>query len=59
VRIGIVVLWHLGTVTAACLASADHGVTAYDGKAETVAGLGEGRLPVAEPGLPELIGRAA
>jgi UDPglucose 6-dehydrogenase len=47
-------LWHLGTVTAACLASAGHRVAAYDPDGATVRGLCAGRLPVAEPGLAEL-----
>jgi UDPglucose 6-dehydrogenase len=50
-------LWHLGTVTAACLASAGYRVRAFDQDAETVRGLRNGRLPVAEPGLAELTGR--
>jgi UDPglucose 6-dehydrogenase len=58
VKIGVAGLWHLGTVTAGCLASAGFEVTAYDGNAGTTAGLREGRLPVAEPGLGELIAKA-
>jgi len=57
-KVGVAGLWHLGTVTAACLASAGHDVTAYDGNAETVARLVQGQLPVAEPGLAELIAGA-
>ena len=44
-------LWHLGTVTAACLAGAGHDVVGYDHDPATVAGLAGGRLPVFEPGL--------
>lgn len=54
-RVGVAGLWHLGTVTAACLASGGHDVTAYDASTATIDGLGEGRLPVAEPGLAELV----
>jgi UDPglucose 6-dehydrogenase len=60
-KVAVAGLWHLGAVTAACLASAGYEVIAFDGARETVAGLEAGRLPVAEPGLAELIkeGRAA
>src|SRR2546425_7984975 len=57
-RIGVGGLWHLGTVTAACMASAGHDVVAFDGEPETSARLEKGQLPVAEPGLEELIARA-
>ncbi|HSN27550.1 MAG TPA: hypothetical protein VLT45_14755, partial [Kofleriaceae bacterium] len=48
-------LWHLGTVTAACLAAAGHDVIALDHDAPTIARLREGRAPVAEPGLDDLL----
>jgi UDPglucose 6-dehydrogenase len=48
-------LWHLGTVTAACLASSGCRVLAYDEDPRTVTALEEGRLPVHEPGLADLI----
>ena len=44
-------LWHLGTVTAACLGGAGHDVVGYDHDPATVALLAGGRLPVFEPGL--------
>ncbi|MBI5304096.1 MAG: UDP-glucose/GDP-mannose dehydrogenase family protein [Chloroflexi bacterium] len=47
-------LWHLGTVTSACLASVGHRVVAFDHDAELIRALSVGRLPVAEPGLDEL-----
>lgn len=50
-------LWHLGTVTAACLAAAGYRVRAFDQDAATVCALQQGRLPVAEPGLAELTAR--
>ena len=50
-------LWHLGTVTAACLASAGYHVRAFDQDAGTIRALQQGRLPVAEPGLAELTAR--
>ena len=48
-------LWHLGTVTAACLAAGGHEVTALDFDAAVVAGLSAGKPPVFEPGLEDLI----
>src|SRR5258706_1370339 len=57
VRVAVLGLWHLGSVTAACLADAGHSIKAYDPDPQTVAGLAAGRPPVAEPGLPELISR--
>ena len=56
-KVAVVGLWHLGTVTAACLASAGHTVTGFDDNAETIGGLQKFRLPVFEPGLEELIRR--
>jgi UDPglucose 6-dehydrogenase len=48
-------LWHLGTVTAACLASAGHRVTGFDTDAGVIAKLMAGTPPLFEPGLEELI----
>ncbi len=53
-KISVVGLWHLGTVTAACLADKGHQVTAIDSE-DVIAGLNGGELPVQEPGLAELI----
>ena len=50
-------LWHLGTVTSACLASVGHRVIGFDHDAILVAELKQGRLPVSEPGLDELTRR--
>lgn len=55
--IAVVGMWHLGSVTAACLASAGHSVIGIDEDPEIVKALAEARPPVAEPGLPEMIGR--
>ena len=53
-RIAVVGLWHLGTVTAAALAAEGHDVVALDD--ETVVDqLESGTLPVDEPGLGALI----
>jgi len=54
VKIAVVGLWHLGTVTAAGLAAAGHDVVAID-DAAVVEAIAAGRLPVDEPGLAELI----
>jgi UDPglucose 6-dehydrogenase len=48
-------LWHLGSVTAACLAEGGFDVVGLDPDPEVVAALAAGRPPVAEPGLAELI----
>ena len=50
-------LWHLGVVTAACLAAAGHRVVAFDEDESVVTGLAEGALPVDEPGLADLVRR--
>lgn len=48
-------LWHLGCVTAACLAEAGHRVVGLDLDENAVNDLKAGRPPLHEPGLPELI----
>lgn len=48
-------LWHLGSVTAACLASVGHEVVGLDFDAAAIAKLNCGEAPVLEPGLNELI----
>src|SRR5215831_588586 len=47
-------LWHLGCVTAACVAERFPTV-GLDPNPETVAGLQSGRPPIVEPGLDDLI----
>jgi UDPglucose 6-dehydrogenase len=54
-RVGVLGLWHLGCVTAACLAESGLAVVGLDPDPEVVAELRAGRPPVAEPGLAELI----
>ncbi len=53
-------LWHLGCVTAACCAE-HFPVVGLDFDAAVIAGLEQGRAPVSEPGLDDLLraGRAA
>jgi UDPglucose 6-dehydrogenase len=48
-------LWHLGAVTAACLAARGHDVTGVDFDAAVVEGLATGTPPVFEPDLARLI----
>ena len=50
-------LWHLGTVTAACLADAGFTVVGQDGDASTVSALKEGRAPLFEPGLDAFVAK--
>lgn len=54
-HIAVVGLWHLGAVTAACLASAGHTVTGFDENSDTIDGLQKGQAPVFEPGLEDLV----
>jgi UDPglucose 6-dehydrogenase len=53
--IGYAGLSHLGIVSSAAAAARGFDVVAYDPDAELVAALREGRLPVHEPGLAELL----
>jgi UDPglucose 6-dehydrogenase len=54
-RIGVLGLWHLGCVTAACLAEAGYEVLGVDPDAGIIEGLVRGRPPLYEPGLGELM----
>jgi UDPglucose 6-dehydrogenase len=49
-------LWHLGSVTSACLASVGHEVSGLDSDPTTVSNLSQGRAPLFEPGLDDLLG---
>jgi UDPglucose 6-dehydrogenase len=53
--IGVIGLWHLGCVTAACLADAGSQVIGVDSDPAVVDGLRACRPPVSEPGLRELL----
>ncbi|MDI1248218.1 MAG: hypothetical protein PSV13_04965, partial [Lacunisphaera sp.] len=53
-HVTILGLWHLGTVTAACLAR-HHRVTGLDFEAPVIDGLRAGRAPLHEPGLDALL----
>jgi UDPglucose 6-dehydrogenase len=48
-------LWHLGSVTAACLASVGHDVVGLDGDSNNINNLNQGKAPLFEPGLDEMI----
>lgn len=48
-------LWHLGSVTAACLASVGHDVVGLDGDLNNIDNLNQGKAPLFEPGLDEMI----
>jgi len=54
-KICVAGLWHLGSVTAACLASLGHRVIAFDFDAFVIVNLNKGRASGSEPGLDGLI----
>lgn len=54
-RVAVYGLWHLGCVTAACLATAGHETVGLDLDEGLVDGLGAARPPLHEPGLAELV----
>jgi UDPglucose 6-dehydrogenase len=56
-KVCVVGLWHLGSVTAACLAGMGHRVIGLDRDEKTIRDLSEGRPPVYEPDLADWIQR--
>ena len=54
-KVCVLGLWHLGSVTAACLASVGHHVTGLDSDSQFVEKLQTAVPPVSEPGLVDLI----
>lgn len=54
-KVCVLGLWHLGTVTAACLASDGHEVTGLDFNPEAIQRLQAGQPPLFEPGLEDLV----
>lgn len=54
-KVAVVGLWHLGSVTAACLANAGHDVIGFDPNRDVIQALMQGKSPVFEPGLDDLI----
>ncbi|MBA2441627.1 MAG: FAD-dependent monooxygenase, partial [Rubrobacter sp.] len=55
--IGVVGAGYVGLVTGACLARVGHRVTCVDRDEGRIAELREGRVPIYEPGLEELVER--
>jgi UDPglucose 6-dehydrogenase len=53
----VIGLWHQGIVGAACLADLGYSVIAADHDASKIARLNDGKAPLFEPGLNELIGK--
>ncbi len=58
-NVGVVGAGYVGLVTGACLAHVGHRVTCVDRNASRVAELSGGRMPIYEPGLEEVVSRAA
>lgn len=56
-RIAMMGAGYVGLVTGACLAEFGHQVTCIDNSAEKIAELNRGRVPIYEPGLPDLVER--
>jgi GDP-mannose 6-dehydrogenase len=56
VKVTIIGLGYVGSVTATCLAARGHDVVGVDTDASKIAVLASGRSPVVEPGLDELVG---
>ena len=54
-RVCVQGLWHLGSVTAACLASVGHDVVGLDSDQAVISSLNEGNAPLFEPNLNLLI----
>jgi UDPglucose 6-dehydrogenase len=54
-KVAILGLWHLGTVTAACTAAASVATVGVDDDAKVIAGLAGGEPPLFEPGLADLV----
>jgi UDPglucose 6-dehydrogenase len=48
-------LWHLGTLTAACFASAGHAIIGLNDNSSVVSALERCEPPLYEPGLADLI----
>lgn len=58
-KVAVFGLGYVGSVTAACLASNGHDVWGVDPEATKVAMINQGQSPVVEPGLDDLMARAA
>ena len=51
----VVGLWHQGIIAAACLADWGYNVTAIDSDSNKISELNQGKAPIFEPGLNELL----
>lgn len=56
-KVCVLGLWHLGTVTVACLASGGHQVTGLDFDETVITKLKNGTPPLFEPGLEDLVNK--
>jgi len=56
-KICVIGLWHLGCVYAACLADLGYSVTGADEDPEVIRNLKQGKAPLFEPGLDDLISK--
>ena len=54
-KVCVLGLWHLGSVTASCLTSVGHAVVGLDSDSMITGDLALGRAPLFEPGLDELL----
>src|ERR1700722_19613280 len=54
-RVCVLGLWHLGCVTAACLAQGGHDVVGLDFDGALIARLRKAEIPLAEPDLEDLV----
>ncbi len=54
-KIAVTGLWHLGLVTAGCLAHAGYEVVGYDSDQTLIADLKAGKTPIMEPGLDDML----
>lgn len=54
-KIAVCGVWHQGAVIAACLGDVGHVVVGADGDHAIISGLAEGRAPLFEPGLNDLL----
>ena len=58
-KIAVTGLWHLGLVTAGCLANAGYEVVAYDPDKTLIADLKNAKTPIMEPGLDDMLAACA
>jgi UDPglucose 6-dehydrogenase len=55
-KIAVLGLWHLGSVTAACTAASGVATIGIDDDADWIASLSQGKAPLYEPGLDDILG---